>query len=196
MPMNYHMFSQALISDKAALRLIWEDDLKAMAAQLGIPTPTLVLVEQPLPIFFVPSWQDRRGKAWAKNRIYIAVDVLACSTNVRRYLLAHELGHLVHHHTTKTIAGIISAALLSLIIWLRLPSLMFPTLCCFLFTGLCWRDYRENQADDVGRTLIGAAAMMEGIQEMGRITKTSNINERTRRLNRIAEGQQESRAGM
>ena len=105
------------------------------------------------------------GAAVSYRWTCIGPDVVAAPPDVRRALLAHEVGHVASGHGLAAIASIMllgafiasSSSALSLLVLCLLAALMAYLL----------HPAREYEADDVATTLVGTAALRRALEWAG-----------------------------
>lgn len=165
------------LRDLAERAAIWQRDFDAIRA--AEPLRFDGLVSRRLRV--LPAWCTFMHRAFGPafvflTRIYVDRRVLGAPPEVREYLLLHEWGHVVRRHNQ---VSMLSAVLLPFVflpqayVFLHQnpdPHLVLIAglgLCCTLFqAGLSmWMmsDMRELEADAYAASIIGSAAVLNGI---------------------------------
>jgi Zn-dependent protease with chaperone function len=174
----------------------WQRDLEWLAAELRLRTPSLVLKRSRFsPIWCPAAWGVKPG-AWAGfNKIVVAEAALEFPPEIRRYLLAHELGHVAKAHAqgqTIALAVVLLCAAPSLVAHhAHLPA-VFKLVCALIFFGaalyfsrLAFTYAAEYEADEIAMRLIGRRQVVYGILEMARLSGEGLTAKRRNRLRRL-----------
>jgi len=180
-------------------RSVWKIELDGMATRVNGACPVLAFV--PPTSRQLPWSMPRRFNAWATRRtITVTDDLLDADPCVRRYILAHELGHIVKNHfylqVGSALPGELSIAFIILSWWHHLSMTMtiyVPVgllITAALAIHLYLTPFLEYQADKVLVALLGISEAMRGCTEVGRISGSLD-NVRRKRLLRMKEESQQ-----
>jgi len=162
----------------------WKADLQQFTEVLGIRAPRIVVKRSRFePIWCVTSWSAKPG-AWAGlNTIVVSPQLLSCSPELRRYLLAHELGHIARRHSTRVILPLLVILLCVGVVSFHplqpylapMPLRLFIAALFFSAAGyVLWftRGFApEYEADAVAARLIGKDAVILGYLRYGRAVR-------------------------
>lgn len=127
---------------------VWQDDAALIAKGLGIPCPK---------VHFGPPWlMEVNAGITIPHRIYINPRARDLSPAARRYVLAHELGHVLHGHSKAAYLALAACMLLAYASPLAADVVMGLYIGAFLVpNGL--GDRAEYQADAVAAKVMGSS---------------------------------------
>jgi Zn-dependent protease with chaperone function len=178
----------------------WEKDLQALSAQCGIETPKLVVKEKWYrPLWPLTSYSSRPGAWGAFKWVIVSKELLDWPAHVRRYVLAHELGHVARkHHRPFGMSIFFLCGLLALVDFGPYVHLPVPVLVFSFFTALfiafpmvlvvrCSLLF-EYDADKVACELVGKDEVIRGIRETGSLLNDSASPARAKRIRRLHAG--------
>jgi len=159
---------------------VWRDEFERLSAKRGALAPKLV---------FLPTWWPGRSVAFAYfNLIAIGSGLLRAPPDVRRYLLAHELGHIERGHTLGQVgywASVLSAVAIG---QLLPPALATAPIMAVLMGAVAWLSLgetrREFEADDVAAARFGDQLVINGLNWMQARRSEAASKLSTRRLER------------
>jgi Zn-dependent protease with chaperone function len=161
------------------MRDVWIAEIARISALAGVVPPPLRIIS------------NKKNYAGGGTKgITISRDLLGAPSDVRLYLVAHELGHVVRRHQSimQRWACLMTIPLCCVFSTLLLhASKGKQTLAIAFFLGsfyLIYRLYDRNEldADRFAAKYIGADACIAGSTEMGRISGTLHTGERRAKL--------------
>ena len=169
----------------SSIQAQWYADLDKLAVRAGIKTPRLRIVKSDMSSL---GWfWARRHNAWCRGAtISVTDDLLDLEPDVRRYVLAHELGHAAQHHSIWMSASAVNflAMLIPVCLYHGLRHItMSVSLLAASFTAMCIvLLFTEVQADKLAQRLLGRNAVIRGNEEMGNLAGTVRTIERRIKL--------------
>lgn len=158
----------------------WRDEFERLSAKRGALAPKLV---------FLPAWWPAPNVAFAYfNIVAIGPGLLRAPPDVRRYLLAHELGHIERRHTLGQ-AGYWASVLSAVAVGQVLPpALAMAPIMAVLIGAVAWLSLgetrREFEADDVAAARFGDQLVINGLNWMQARRSEAASKLCTRRLER------------
>lgn len=176
----------------------WQADLDRFVAELKIRKPSLVVKRGRFAPVWLPSAWGSKPAAWAWfNTIVVADGALRHPAEVRRYLLAHELGHVAKGHSQRQaialslvllcsvpgVFGILPATHLPLLVKILWAGVFFGA--ALYFSWLTLTCLPEYEADAVAARLIGQGQVIYGILEMARLSGEGLTSKRRNRLRKL-----------
>ena len=156
----------------------WLDTAASIAARLNLRAPSVTMC---------PAWLmgPNPGAVLLNGRVLVNQKALELPEDVRRYVIAHELGHLKHKHGKAAFLAFCAVMLLyavnpplcGLIELLYLTAFLMPY-------GL--GDRAEFQADAVAADVMGSPyAVIRAQREVMRVMEAGVIPQRERRWKRL-----------
>jgi Zn-dependent protease with chaperone function len=140
----------------------WRTEFEQLSARRGPLAPKLV---------FLPARWPAANVAFAYfNVIAIGPGLLRAPPEVRRYLLAHELGHIERRHTLGQV-GYWASVLAAVAIGQMLPTgLAMAPIMAVLIAAVAWLSLgetrREFEADDAAAARFGDQTVINGLTWM------------------------------
>jgi Zn-dependent protease with chaperone function len=140
----------------------WRSEFEGVSRRGGPLAPKLV---------FLPARWPAQNVAFAYfNVIAIGPGLLRAPPDVRRYLLAHELGHIERRHTLGQV-GYWASVLAAAAIGQLLPAaLAMAPIMIVLVAAVAWlamgETRREFEADDVAAARLGDLTVINGLTWM------------------------------
>ena len=156
----------------------WLDTTASIAGQLHIRVPSVTMA---------PAWLmgQNPGAVLINGRVLVHPKALKLPEDVRRYVIAHELGHIKHKHGKAAFLAFcvvmllfaVNPPLCGLIELLYLTAFLMPY-------GL--GDHAEFQADATAADVMGSPyAVIRAQREVMRVMETGVIPQRERRWKRL-----------
>lgn len=156
----------------------WLDDARSVAMHLHIRPPAITMGN--------PWFMGRNaGLTLPNDLVLVHPKALRLPNEVRRYLLAHEMGHIRHWHAKRAFLAFIALVLLfavnpalcALVGWTYIFAAMVPY-------GL--GDYAEFQADATAADVLGSPySVIRAQRELMRVMGTGPNSRRERRWKRL-----------
>jgi Zn-dependent protease with chaperone function len=158
----------------------WHGQLEEFSARLGMKrTPRFLVKRSRFHRAWIVSSLGKRPGAWAGlGRIVVSTELLEASSEVRAYLIAHELGHVFKKHSSRVLVPWCVAVVLAAFLMLTkqggvelafgIRALMSGGWCCSA-AYMLWASrgfHNEYEADAVAVELIGIEAVVRGIRVM------------------------------
>jgi len=158
----------------------WRNDLAELCTQLGLSDPPQLIIKRSRfqPLYFIAGWTKKPGASGGMGKIIISAEFLDLPPQTRRYLLAHELGHVVNKDSTVVLmkTGLFAATILT--VWhfakpsplpvaLTLVSIFLAM--CAMMIDLAVTNRREFRADRFAAEILSDQTVVQGIQDMAAI---------------------------
>jgi Zn-dependent protease with chaperone function len=169
-------------SKQDAVLQTWIADLSAFSLRLGLKCPKFVVKHSRFsPWWLLPAWNATAGAWGGMGMVIVSETHISSQDEIRQYLLAHELGHLANHHSTKAVSGcgliLLGFALTKFVLGLHTSYLSMALawlafgcflVGCFLLAKRLMGYQAEFEADRTAIKLIGREGVIEGILFMSR----------------------------
>ena len=158
---------------------LWTSDLQVFSIRLGLTRPPEFIVKRSRfkPLLPISAWGRMPGVWAGLNRIIISAPLLHATDERRRYLLAHELGHIKRKHSRRgptLSAGAVLTLLplylhLQFLFALRVADALLFFVCAILLARQVSGFKEEFEADEVAAQLIGVDGVEKGIRDMASV---------------------------
>lgn len=169
----------------------WQRELNQMVKLYGSKwvkwlSPKIKVKQGYFSPFYLPGlWFTKRKTAWTMvNLVIVSSELINTSELERRYLLAHELGHIQHMHYFKALALIISLFIMVIISSL-LHKPILSHLALFGVTGLLLLLFEkaEYQADAFAAQILGRKKVIKAMLKIAE--RNGMTKQRIKRLKKL-----------